>query len=84
MCRVGGLKAELLGSRRPQTMQRSGKRTKGVGGLRLTHVVFQFNVLEQVALEVLRLTRSRRSRTTPIDWIPPEILTSVPDFWDKD
>jgi len=48
----------------------------------LTHVVFQFDILEQDALDVLLLIRSWRNRVAPINRIPPEILVLLPDFWD--
>ena len=35
-------------------------------------------------MEVLRLIRSWRNTLAPINKIPPEILTLIPDFWDKD
>ena len=56
---------------------------KRAHGLRLTHVVFQFNVIEKDALDILQLIRSWRNSVAPINQIPPEILTLVPDFWDK-
>jgi len=51
--------------------------------LRLICVVFQFDVIEQDAVEILSLIRSWRNRSAPISRIPPEILALVPDFWGK-
>jgi hypothetical protein len=53
-------------------------------GLRLTRVVFQFDVLEQGILEILHLIRFWRNSLAPVNRIPSEILTLIPDFWDKD
>jgi len=44
--------------------------------------VFQVDDLEKDAIEILRLIKSLRNRFTPINRIPPEILTLVPDFLD--
>ena len=52
--------------------------------LKLTRVAFQLDVLEQDALEVLRLVRSWKNWMAPINRIPPEILSLVPDFLDMD
>ncbi|KAF9643191.1 hypothetical protein BDM02DRAFT_3104714, partial [Thelephora ganbajun] len=46
-------------------------------------VVFQLDTLEHDALEVLRLLRSTRNTLAPINRIPPEVLTLIPDFWDR-
>ena len=35
-------------------------------------------------MEVLRLIRYRRNRFAPINQVPPEILTLIPDFWNED
>ena len=43
--------------------------------------VFQLDVLEQDTLDVLQLIRAWRNRLAPINQIPPEILTLLPDFW---
>ena len=48
--------------------------------LRLMRIVFQLDVLEQDAFEVLRLIRSWKNRIAPVNRIPPEILSLVPDF----
>ena len=82
-CRAGGLKTEFTGSRRPQTVQRLGKRARWARELRLTHAVFQFDTFEQGALEVLRLIRFWRNSAAPINRIPTEILVLLPTFWDK-
>ena len=42
----------------------------------------QVDTLEQVAFEVLHLIRSLKNRLAPINRIPPEVLTLIPDFWD--
>ena len=44
--------------------------------------MFQVDDLEKDAIEILRLIKSLRNRFTPINRIPPEILTLVPDFLD--
>jgi len=49
--------------------------------LKLTRVVFQLDVLEQDAFDILRLVRSWKNRIAPINRIPPEILALVPNFW---
>jgi len=41
----------------------------------------QFGVPERHALEVPHLIRSQRNETAPINRMPPEILTLLPDFW---
>ena len=81
-CHIGGLKFEFTGSRRAQERLRLVQRMKRARGLRLTHVTYQFDVLEQDALDVLQLIRSWRNRLAPINKVPPEILTLVPDFLD--
>ena len=45
-------------------------------------IAFQFDVLEQDALEILRLIRTWKNDVAPINRIPPEILALIPDFWD--
>ena len=50
--------------------------------LGLTRVIFQLDVLEQDALDLLLLVRSLKNRMAPINQIPPEILSLVPDFLD--
>ena len=61
-----------------------GQTNEVARGLRLTHAVFQFDVLEQGAFEILQLIRSWRNTAVPINRIPPEILAHIPDFWDTD
>jgi len=46
------------------------------------HVVFQFDSLEQDVFEILHLIRSWRNTIAPINRIPPEILSLIPDFLD--
>jgi len=43
-------------------------------------VSFQFDVLEQDVFEVLRQARSWENSSAPINQIPPEILSTIPDF----
>ena len=50
----------------------------------LTRDVFQVDVLEREAFEILRLTRSLKNGLAPINRIPPEVLTLLPDSWDTD
>ena len=50
--------------------------------LGLMSIVSQLYVIEQGALEVLRLVRSWKNGMAPINRIPPEILSLVPDFLD--
>ena len=45
--------------------------------------MFQVDVLEQDAFEVLRLIRSLKNGFAPINRIPPEVLTLIPDSWDR-
>ena len=45
--------------------------------------MFQVDVLEQDAFEVLRLILSLKNELAPINRIPPDVLTLIPDFWDK-
>ena len=52
-------------------------------GRSLTCSSFQVHALEQDAFEVLRLLGSWRNRLAPINRIPPEVLTLVPDFWER-
>ena len=42
------------------------------------------NSLEQDALEVLNLVGSVKNSLAPINWIPPEILSFIPDYYDQD
>jgi hypothetical protein len=42
------------------------------------------NALEQDALEVLDLVRSLKNSLAPINKIPPEVLSLVPDYFDED
>ena len=74
---LGGLKFGFAGWRRPQTKLRSDKRLIWAHGLRLTCVVFQPDVFE-----TLRLARTWENSFTPINRIPPEILSIIPDFLD--
>ena len=46
-------------------------------------VRFQVDALMQDASEVFRLIRSWSNSLAPINQIPPEILTLLPDFWGK-
>jgi len=46
--------------------------------------VFQFDSLEQDVFEILHLIRSWRNTIAPINRIPPEILSLIPDFFDVD
>ncbi|KAF9647935.1 hypothetical protein BDM02DRAFT_3187559 [Thelephora ganbajun] len=39
--------------------------------------------LEQDALEVLRLVRSIKNKLAPINRIPPEVFSLIPEYWDK-
>lgn len=41
------------------------------------------DTLERDALEVLRLTRSLKNSLTPINRIPPEVLSLLPDYCDE-
>ena len=52
-------------------------------GFRLTHAVFQVDVLERDVFDVLYLIRSWRNTFAPINKIPPEILSLLPDFSDS-
>lgn len=47
-------------------------------------VVFQVNILERDVLEVLGLVRSVKNSFAPINRIPSEILSLIPDYWDED
>ena len=42
------------------------------------------DVFERDALEVLSLVRSIKNSFAPINWIPPEILSLAPDYYDED
>jgi hypothetical protein len=44
----------------------------------------QIDTLEQDAFEVLRLIRFWKNSLAPINRIPPEVLTLIPDFYDPD
>lgn len=46
-------------------------------------MLFQANALEQDALEVLDLVRSLKKSFTPINQIPPEVLSLIPDYCDE-
>ena len=61
---------------------RSDKRTNRMWVGTDAHA-FQFDVLEQNVFEILHLVRFWRNRGAPINQIPSEILTLVPDYWDK-
>ena len=52
--------------------------------MQLIRGVFQVDILEQDAFEVLHLVRVWKNMLAPINKIPPEILTLIPDFWDMD
>ena len=56
------------------------KRTRSAYGPRLTRVIFQFDVFDEDVFEVLRLARSWENSFAPINRIPPEILSTIPDF----
>ena len=45
---------------------------------------FQVDALERVALEVLRLVRSIKNTFAPINRIPPEVLSLIPDYFEDD
>ena len=45
---------------------------------------FQVDALEQDALEVLSMVRSLKNSLAPINRIPPEILSLLPDYSDED
>ena len=81
---AGGLKLGFTEPWPPLTRLRSDEKANGTRGLRLTSVVFQFDILEREAFEVLRLVRHWRNAAAPVNQVPPEILALVPDFWDKD
>ena len=50
-----------------------------------THVCgFQVDLLEREALEVLRLVRSIKNSLAPINRIPLEVLSSIPDYCSED
>ena len=55
---------------------------KSSPGWWLTRIVFQVDDLERDAVEILRLIKSLRNRFTPVNRIPPEVLTFIPDFLD--
>ena len=44
---------------------------------------FQVTTLEQDALEVLGLLRSVRNTFVPINQIPPEVFSLIPDYWES-
>jgi hypothetical protein len=81
---AGGLRFGLIRPRPLLIRLRSGERAILTRGLQLTRVVFQFDVLEREAFEILRLIQLWRNAVAPINRTPPEILTLVPDFWNKD
>ena len=45
--------------------------------------VFQVDALGRDVLDVYRMVRSWRNRLAPINRVPPEVLTLIPDFWDE-
>ena len=45
-----------------------------------SRVMFQVDALEREALDVLALIRSWRNTLSPINRVPPEVLTLIPDF----
>ena len=46
----------------------------------LTRIEFQVDALERDALDILHLVRSWRNRLAPINRVPPEVLSLIPDF----
>lgn len=51
----------------------------------VTHVsVFQVDALERDAFEVLRLIRSIKNSIAPINRIPPEVLSLIPDNYNEE
>ena len=60
-----------------------GNRGPSIRTQRLTRVV-QVDVLELDALEVLRLVRLVKNSFTPINRIPPEVLSHIPDYYGED
>ena len=45
--------------------------------------MFQVNALKQDAFEVLRLIWSMKNGFGPINRIPPDVLTLIPNSWGK-
>ena len=45
-------------------------------------VIFQVDILERDALQVLSLIRSVKNTFTLVNRTPPEILSSIPDYWE--
>ena len=45
---------------------------------------FKVDALERDVSEVLKLARSMKDLFAPINRIPPEILSSLPDYYFKD
>ena len=43
----------------------------------------QIKTIKLDALEILRLTRTWKNRLAPINRVPPEVLSLVPNFWDE-
>ena len=51
----------------------------------VTHTCgFQFDSLEQDAFEVLRLVMSMKNSLAPINKLPPEVLSHIPDYYCAD
>jgi hypothetical protein len=51
----------------------------------ISHICgFQVDALERDALEVLRLIRSVKNSLAPINRVPPEVLSRIPDYYDED
>ncbi|KAF9650820.1 hypothetical protein BDM02DRAFT_3092410, partial [Thelephora ganbajun] len=48
-----------------------------------THLYFQVTALEQDALEVVSLFRSTKNTFAPINRIPPDVLSLIPDYWER-
>ena len=57
-------------------------RTKQTRRWWLTRVVSQFGVLIQDVFEILLLIRSWSNSLAPINRVPQEVLTLIPDSWD--
>ena len=49
-----------------------------------TGLYFQVTALEQKTLEVLSLLLSMRNTFVPINRIPPEIISLIPDYWENE
>jgi len=60
---------------------RSNEPMKSMRELQLMLSVFQVGILEQDAFEVVCLIRVWNNMLAPINKIPPEVLSLIPDFW---